>query len=169
MTTGIAPQYAPQQLLQSSTRQKKSSLSFLRKSNITAAGQTLNQTPQKTTMNLNNKRVNMIGASGSNSSQRLAGLSQSKSTPGLVKIRTGAPNGIGQAQASTSDQIGSMLKQPVVGTNVDSSASRNGGKNPAKSLNATINLEQILQGSRSSRMLPQPQPQRAALNPIPGG
>lgn len=31
------------------------------------------------------------------------------------------------------------------------------GKNPAKSLNATINLEQMLNGSKSSRILPQPQ------------
>ena len=31
------------------------------------------------------------------------------------------------------------------------------GKNPAKSLNATINLEQMLNGAKSSRVLPQPQ------------
>ena len=30
-------------------------------------------------------------------------------------------------------------------------------KNPAKSLNATINLEQMLNGSKSSRIIPQPQ------------
>mmetsp|Transcript_14375 Transcript_14375/g.19472 ORF Transcript_14375/g.19472 Transcript_14375/m.19472 type:complete len:97 (-) Transcript_14375:1524-1814(-) len=36
----ITNAYAPTQVLQSSSRQKKTSLSFLRKSNITAAGQT---------------------------------------------------------------------------------------------------------------------------------
>ena len=29
-------------------------------------------------------------------------------------------------------------------------------KNPTKSLNATINLEQMLNGSKSNRVLPQP-------------
>lgn len=155
VSSGINANYAPTQLLQSSTRQKKSSLSFLRKSNITAAGSYQNQTPQKTSLNINNKRINMIGASGSNSSQRLSGLNQSKSTPGLVKIRTTTNNGGQATGASSVNEQNTMLKQPVVGQQDSASNMRNtGAKNPAKSLNATINLEQMLQGSRSSRVLP---------------
>lgn len=37
-------------------------------------------------------------------------------------------------------------------------------KNPAKSLNATINLEQMLNGSKSSRLLPQQQRYSIANN-----
>ena len=38
-----------------------------------------------------------------------------------------------------------------------------GAKNPNKSLNATINLDQMLNGSKSSRIIPQSQ-QRNSMN-----
>lgn len=82
VTSSAINTYGHQQLLQSSSRQKKTSLSFLRKSNITTSGggtyNQQSQTPQKNSLNLGATRINLIGGVTAQSG-RLSGLNQSKS------------------------------------------------------------------------------------------
>mmetsp|Transcript_26269 Transcript_26269/g.32856 ORF Transcript_26269/g.32856 Transcript_26269/m.32856 type:complete len:101 (-) Transcript_26269:1187-1489(-) len=100
----------------------------------------------------------MITGSGSGTqNSRLAGLNQSKSQPGLVKIRTTAINNASGDQPVPNANLykHSMPDNTIVGA-AGSRKQPSDGKNPAKSLNATINLEQMLNGAKSSRVLPQP-------------
>jgi tartrate dehydratase alpha subunit/fumarate hydratase class I-like protein len=81
------------------------------------------------------------------------GLTQSKSQPGgIVKIRTNANNnsnnGIAEPVATNT------LYKQVMAESIQARKNTSDVKNPAKSLNATINLEQMLNGSKSGRLLP---------------
>ena len=53
-------------------------------------------------------------------------------------------------------QSNSILKQTVTDSTQSRRQHTSDIKNPAKNLNATINLEQMLNGSKSNRVLPQP-------------
>ena len=95
-------------------------------------------------------------------------MGQSKSQPGLVKIPRTQVIAVNNASmhgstAANNQSNQSNSRQAVESNNaarrqqqIEITNANVVGKHPAKQLNATINLEQMLNSSKSNRVLPNP-------------